>query len=121
MYSMLSVFAVKNSIRNNSHHRLKPPSSSRIRKKSAPANERHVCAVGEHLLHLEPPVCAVGDHSLLDSKKEHVKEPLQTTQHELTVNASEQAGFLNTIDIGQCFRRRLVCDTDGRCIASYRK
>ena len=79
-----------------------------------------VCAVGDHLPHHEPsncavsdlsllcnlPVCAVADHVLPESKEEQVEKPLEPTQQELVVIASEGAGFSNTVDDGQFFRTR---------------
>ena len=49
-----------------------------------------------------PQVSAAGDHLLLESEKEMVEEPPQPTQQELVVKASHDAGFSNTIGIGQC-------------------
>ena len=52
-----------------------------------------------HLLHWNPPVCAVGDHVLLESKEEQVKERPEPTQQELVVEASQEAGCSNTVDL----------------------
>ena len=73
----------------------------------------------EQLRHHEQSIRAVGDHVLLESKKEQVKEPHETTQQELVVKASEEAGFSNTVDVGQLFRTRPVCDAHGRSAAPY--
>ena len=45
---------------------------------------------------------------LLETRKEHVETLLEPTQQELVVLASEEAGFSNTVDVGQFFRTRAV-------------
>ena len=79
-----------------------------------------VCAGDDHLPHHEHSICAVGDHVLPESKKEQVKTP-EPTQQEFVVKASQEAGFSKTVDIGQCFRKRVVCYARGRSIAPYFK
>ena len=68
------------------------------------------------LVHHEPQVCAVGDQLLPESNKEQVKEPPQPTQQELMEKASQEAGFSYTIDIGQFFRTRPLCNTHGKWV-----
>ena len=68
------------------------------------------------------PVCAMGDQVLPESKKEQVKTPLEPTQQELVdVIASEEAGFSETVDVGEFVRRRAVCDARGRSTVPYCK
>ena len=81
-----------------------------------PHHEMSIRVVGDHLLCCKPPVCALGDQVLLESKKEQVKEPPEPTQ-ELVVKASQEAGLSNTVDVGQFFRTRGVCDAHGRSTA----
>ena len=52
-----------------------------------------------HLLHWNPPVCAVGDHVLLESKEAQMKERSEPPQQELVVEASQEAGCSNTVDL----------------------
>ena len=47
-----------------------------------------------------------------------MEAPLEPTQEELVVIASEEAGFSNTVDVGRFVRTRAVCDVRGRSIAS---
>ena len=60
--------------------------------------EQSIRAVGDLLLHCNPPVCVVDDHVLPESRKEKVTEP--PTQQGLCVKASQEPG-LST----QFFRR----------------
>ena len=58
---------------------------------------------------------------LLGSKKEQLKEPPEPTQQELVVKAAQEEGFTKTVDVGQLFRTRPVCDTHGSSTAPYCK
>ena len=49
-------------------------------------------AAADHLLRCNPPVGAVCNHVLLASQKDQVEELPETTQQELVVIASEEAG-----------------------------
>ena len=69
-------------------------------------NQGEVTALAHH----EPQVCAMGDHLLPESKTEQVEEPPEPTERELIVKAS------NTIDIGQFFRTRPLCNTNGKWV-----
>ena len=57
-------------------------------------------------------------HVLTELTKEQEKEPLQPTQQELMVKASQEAGFSKTIDICQFFRTRPLCNTDGKWVCT---
>ena len=63
------------------------------------------------LTHQGPPVCAVGDQ---------FEEPPQPTQQELTLKA-EEARFSRTVDIGQLFRTRPLCNIDGKSVVRLSK
>ena len=56
----------------------------------------------------------VGDHVLLESSKERVQKTPEPTQQELVVEASKEAVSSKTVDVGQFFRTRPICNAHGR-------
>ena len=77
--------------------------------------------MSDRLLNCNPAgLCVVGHYLLPESKKEQVKEPLEPTQQELVVKASQEAGFSKTlVVVDQFFRTSLVCVAHGRSVALY--
>ena len=82
------------------------------------SHEQSSRAVGDHLLRCNPPIGAVCDHVLPESNTDPVEELPDTTQQELAVTASEEAGS-EKMDVGQFFRTIQVCDSHGRSTAPY--
>ena len=57
-------------------------------------------------------------HVLTELKKEQEKEPLQPTQQELMVKASQEAEFSKTTDVGHFFKTRPLYNTDGKWVCT---